>query len=279
MAHTDKQFRCPFQIKGEKEGTIVEIHLTEEPETREQLIAAAFKYFHETPNTLALRFHLPESLKANCSSNEELKVMILPYQAEILAGELEYRLDPFLPYQMRKHTKEELKPVFKKELYKFATAHTLSELLKKLEFPLNNTADIASWVLSCMFGGVLEGKRNTHLFIADDEGNNLLTIAPGSIHFYPENYEEYTGPGKANRNCFGVVMSPFYPEAFGRYSDDIQIVMSRMKDFTALPSEQRRKIREKSNQIYRDHGVRIDDIEEDKQPEGVWIPDYVTTPV
>ena len=126
-----------------------------------------------------------------------------------------------------------------------------------------------------MCSAILLGHRSPSLKIVDEGHNSLLSISPGSISVHPEDFEQYTGPGNDRRNCFGIVTNPFYPKSFGRYTDDIQIVMSRMKDFTVLSSEQRRKVREKCNSVYKAHGVKINDVEEDKQPDGVWIPEYV----
>ena len=94
---------------------------------------------------------------------------------------------------------------------------------------------------------------------------------------HPEDFTAVVGEGNDRRNCFGIVTCPLYPKDFGRYSEKITITLSRMKDFTALPSEQRRKIRYDCNRIYQAHGVWIQNLEEDKQPDGVWIPEYVST--
>lgn len=277
MTNTDStnSFRCPFQIKGEKNGTIIEIVFNEDAETRLKLISLAFKKFHEDISIISIRFTLPSSLLERCSTLLQLKAEIVPYQAEILAAEIDYRLDPFMPYQITQYSKEVLQPIFEKTQYKFATANLVSKVIGGHGFSLKNMSDVAMWLQVMMLHAMMHGVKNPHFYFDDDKALRYLTIAPGSIIFHPEDYEEITGPGKNNRNCFGVVLNPFYPKEFGRYSETIQIVISRMSDFTSLPVEQRRKIRYKCNLVYQQHGVKIDNLEEDKQPEGVWIPEYI----
>ena len=68
--------------------------------------------------------------------------------------------------------------------------------------------------------------------------------------------------------------APLYPEEFGRYSEHVEIVVSREADIAALNSKTRKGIRARSNRILRQHGVAIGSLELDKQNTGVWIPRY-----
>ena len=268
---TENRFRCPFEIKGENEGTIIHANLNDDRAMRFKLIRTAFEKFHTKRSTLSIKFHLPESLFQKCSSIEELKIQALPYQTEVLAAELDYRLDPFLPYQIRGKGKEELEALFKQMRYKFAAAHLLSNSMHSFGVPAKSVIDIAAWIQSVMIYGLLNGLGQM-IRIKDDQGTVYLSISLGSATFHPEDYPQIMGEGNDCRNVFGIVTCPFYPESFGRYSKDIVIVMSRVKDFTELESKHRRNIRYKANSVHQQHGVVIKDLYEDKQPDGVWIP-------
>ncbi len=273
--NSSNAFRCPFQIKGEKEGTIIEVTLDENRESRFKLISAAYKTFHENTNLISIRFSMPASLLESCDSLEGLKAYIVPYQAEILGVEIDYRLNPFLPYQLVHHTRESIQPLYEKTPYKFATANYLSKVVNGHGFELNKMEDITSWIEFTILQAMMEGAKSPGLMIEDENHITFLTIAPGSITLHPEEHEEITGPGNNNKNCFGIVLNPFYPKEFARYSENIQIVLSRMKDFFSISLEQRQKIRYKANLVYKEHGVKIKNLLEDQQPAGVWIPEYI----
>ena len=40
------RFRCPFEIKGERDGKIIHIHLGDDQNTRFELMKAVFQKFH-----------------------------------------------------------------------------------------------------------------------------------------------------------------------------------------------------------------------------------------
>ena len=206
-----------------------------------------------------------------------LKSLILPYQCEVLAGELDYRLNPFMPYQVvgSSLTREEFIALATKTPYKVTVMKQMYSIMKHHGFAMDSMESVASWIEECLVATILNGAKNPTLQIADENKTVFLTLSPGSITLHPEDFSDVVGVGNDRRNCFGIVTCPLYPEKFGRYSDNVTITLSRMKDFTALPSEQRRKIRHDCNSIYQAHGVRIENLEEDKQPDGVWIPEYV----
>lgn len=83
-------FRCPFEIKGEREEKVLHIHLDEDRGMRFDLISAAFKRFHADRSIVSIKFHLPMSILEKATSLEALQVYLVPYQAELLAAELDY---------------------------------------------------------------------------------------------------------------------------------------------------------------------------------------------
>ncbi len=268
-----QRFRCPFEIKGEADGLIIHIYLNENKNTRHSLIRTAFEKFHTDSSMISIKFHMPPSVLEQSTSFEELQSNIFPYQIEIVAVELEYRLHPFLPYQMEAFTKEMLKPVFDAMPYKFATALFLNQSVKSCGMSITDLFQLENWLMMTMLIAQEKGAKNPTISIRDDEGAEYMIIRLDCIEFHPEKFPEIVGKGNDRRNCFGIVTCPLYPEAFGRYSEDVTVVMSRMKDFINLQSEDRRKIRYKFNSIYQNHGVKIEDLFEDKQPNGLWIPE------
>lgn len=270
--------RCPFEIKGEADGSIIHLYFNEDKVTRLSLIRMAFQKFHSDKTNLSMKFHLPRSLMDGVLSLEELKTKILPYQIEILSCEIEYRLFPFLPYQISQISTGELEEMAKSMAYKFFTAYNFSKAIKSCGIEVTGFEKVEEWITIIMHQVIEQGARNPEITIIDEYKQKLLTIRLDSIGFYPEDYIEYVGEGNDRRNCFGIVTCPLYPENFWRYSKDVIIVLSRMKDFTDLSSEQRRKIREKCNSIYLEAGVDIQDILEDKQPNGLWIPEMIKIP-
>ena len=271
-------FRCPFEIKGENEGTIIEVTLDDNCATRMHAITKGLELFHERPESPGLKFILPDSLRQGINSNEELKVAILPYQIEIVGTELAYRLNPFLSFQRKGIDKEQLRPIFEKAPYKFAAAHRLEEIMGQFGFTaVNGPEDVVTWIGTVMNDVRSKGVKDPMLKINTEmEGQvmELITITPGQVVLHPE---QHPVSGKQNQNCFGLVKSPFYPKEFGRYSDRVEVVMSRESDFASLPPEVRKKIRRDSNKVLQDHGVDIVDLESDKQGDGVWIPEYKET--
>lgn len=273
-----KHSRCPFEIKGEADGSIIHLHFDENKESRLALIRAAFAKFHTNNSHISMKFHLPASVMDGVSSLGDLKSNIFMYQMEIVACEVEYRLFPFLPYQILQFETQDFQRMANETQYKFFTAYYFAQAAASCEFTLKDFESLESWITFVMNMAIRNGAKIPSVDIKGHENETLLRISSDSIAFYPEDYVEYVGEGNDRRNCFGIVTCPLYPENFWRYSENVVIVLSRMKDFTNLSSEQRRKIREKCNSIYLDGGVDIQDILEDKQPSGLWIPDMIKTP-
>ncbi len=275
----NSSFKCPFEIKGEKEGTIVQVSLVGDSQTRFSLIKKGFETFHSDTNFIALKFLLPSTLLSQCSSNEELKPLLLPYQTEIVAGEMDYRLAPMLPYQLREIDREAFLKMLPSMQYgqkaRLQIALELAGIARGLDIDLNSVSDLSNWMFVVFSGLILEGAENpnfTIMFETDTkEIVSLALISSGNSIFITDRYPSVTD-ASSNKNCFTVVKTPFYPKGFGRYSENVELVLTREAHFASVPLESRQKIRAASNTVLKQGGVVISDVFEDKQPDGLWIP-------
>lgn len=290
MAETGKKFECPFEGQGKKENRLLRIPLSENRDERLQQLRDGFAEFHKDKRQLGLIFTLPNELLARCASNLELKHKILPYQTEAVAADLDLRLHPFWPYQLVRFDKNAIRNRLRMRLGKDETNILIVQELclmmaAKGRFPCSS-ADIADWLESehliarDQVGG-LNSMIRVSLTDINGKRHPMLNITPHTAIFETDR-DHPTDPVK-NRNCFGIVRSPFYPESFGRYSPNIEMVYTREADFTHLPEAVRRKITSDSNRMIQEEGIPIGDLETDKQGGGVWAhevePSYANGPL
>ncbi len=267
-------FRCPFEVRGEKEGTIMEVVLSNDERTNLPLIKEGFKKFHETPKSPGIRFCLPGEVWSECKSNSALQDVILPFQCQLLAAELDYRLFPFMPYQLADYGRDEARLLLDTEAYKFHASLCLFKAVKQSSpIVVGDLSDLCCWIEFIMTKMKAHGMANPSIKIQDsDEKEGMITllkIFPGSITIEMERALKAD-----NKNTFSVVKPPFYPKQFGRYSERVEIVYSREHDFASLSTEVREKIRMASNTVLKAHGIPITDPKKDKpENSGLWVVD------
>lgn len=264
----EQSFRCPFEIIGNRKKTIINIILSESREQRFKAVKEAFIKFHHTPSSPGIRFILPKIVLDQCSSIKDLKMIILPYQTEVIAAELDYRLYPFLSYHLGTVSNFDHTKVLNKDTYLFDAARILNQGAR-----FTNVFHIANWLYELISTTIIEGGARNPTFKIRDSAKDidLITISPGYMMIH---YEQVAFTDFRNKNCFSLVKTPFYPQALGRYSENVEIVLSREHDFTSLSKEVRQKIREASNKVLRKSGIPINNLKEDKpEGEGLWIPE------
>lgn len=61
-------FRCPFELKGDAEGTIMEVPLEADRTKRFEQIHQGLKGFQDTPASPGIKFSLPFAGLERCSS-------------------------------------------------------------------------------------------------------------------------------------------------------------------------------------------------------------------
>jgi hypothetical protein len=273
------RFRCPFEENGRLTGSIIEVVLTGDKTQRLAAIHASYHELHHHLEKMAIRFLMPLSLQGACSSNAELQGAILPYQAELLAVDIDMQLSPFLPYQRVRIGTRYMRRLTKLEPRKALMARALTRLIHQCThrwLPLN-VSELSLWIEAAIGRLRMQHPDSFELAVraySDRQGKEIrvLGIEDGAVGYSFE--EKRTCDSRRDFTKFGIVKSPFYPEGFGRHSERIEIVVNRNADVKALPPETRRNIRYRANVVHAAYGVKIDDLYETQQPLGLWLPEF-----
>ena len=223
-----------------------------------------FEEFYKNPKIPALSIILPKDLLKECESLERLKFLVLPYQCEVLATEIDLRLYPFLYHQMRNTTDEEQRFFYKNHRERFIIGSKFTEAMVE-DCVAQNVLELSEYLHYILSSVFMQGHQSLML-------GDLMHIGAGGI-LLPHELENPDDPIK-NKNMFGIVTCPFYPKEFGRYSKDIRIFITRHADFASMNKNARREIRHHSNSILENAGIDIKDLFEDKQPDGLWLPEF-----
>ena len=248
-----KEFRCPFEVQGVEDKTIIEVALADEQAERFVQMRTAFERLHTDATRIAIRLTLPASIVVGCTSNEELRPRLLPYQSEVIAADLDDQLFPLLPHQ------EAARAVLEVLGLRLPFDESVAKLLRRGwgEHPPLSISDLAVWVLHRA-----EMTEGNFIAFRDGLGELALVFSESGLSVR----------GEAAKSSFGIVKTPFYPKAFGRYSERVEIAINRHVDVRRLPVEVQRRIRRQANEVYAAHGVRIENLDETQQPTGLWIP-------
>lgn len=274
----EEVFRCPFEEKGRRDGTIIEVALNEEKGSRLSAIKTAYAKLHAGPQSLAIRFTLPRLVLKACSSNLELRSAVLPYQAELLAVDLDMQLEPFMSHQQARLNQTELRAMAKREPKKAITAQAFTQLMQEISGLIPaDVYELSVWLCQALTLLREESPDDPTLVVSTSTipGKPIivLRIEEGAVGYWL--FESCLNDPARNKTTFGIVKSPFYPETFGRYSRNVEIVVNRDVDVRTLSDEMRRSIRYRANVVHATHGVRIKDLHETQQPLGVWVPEFV----
>lgn len=256
----DKSFRCPFEVQGTRGGTIIKVVLGERRQERLVMLRDAFEEFHLKTKKSALRLVLPESLQ-KCSTFEELRRALIPYQAEVIAVDLDDALHPYLPHQAADRRMWE-KAGMKLRLFDEEPALRLRKEFGAQE--PKTVGELATWI------------EQMHL----KRKGRPLTLRKGRIPWWGPVLMEvglsalriYGKSGEILKANFNIVMCPLYPEETGRYSECVEIVLTRHSDIVRLDAGVRQNIRRQANESYAAHGIIVGDVDKTQQPPGLWVP-------
>jgi hypothetical protein len=245
-------FRCPFEMQGVKDGTIIEVVLSEVQEERFEALKIALEEFHTQSSKIAIRLVLPQSVQS-CTTFEELRDALMPFQAEIIAADLDDVLFPYLPHQ--KQARDLLEGHgLGLSLFDEAPAHLLQERFGA-EMP-DSIGALAAWILN---------ECRMHMAVSLGE-----TDAGASVQFIISSLMIHGRSGEMLKSMMSIVLAPLYPPGTGRYSERVEIVLTRQTDAAILPKTVRDRIRDQANASYLSHGLPAGFRE--VQPPGLWIP-------
>lgn len=261
-----RKSRCPYHTKAIKKDRVLNISLKSQKEERFGIIKEGVTEFHSNLKYDSLHFHLDESVLNSVSSIYQLNLEILSYQAEISAIELDIRLYPFLRYQMQACAENILQEKFDNEPHRFAAAHYLSLAVESTNknISFKSVHDLQYWIQSQLFNGFASGSDSPQLLINNKEKNTYLKISPGQIDLIFE--RDFN---QRSNDLFSMVTCPFYPKGAWRYSEDIQIVLTRMSDFNKIDPNEVRQIRSDYTKINNELGVSTNN---GPIGSGLWIP-------
>ncbi len=271
MPH-EKQFKCPFEEQGDRESRMVDAQIVGHKLARLDSIRGALTKFQSDQRLLGVRLSLPVDVLAG-KNFESLKVALIPFQAEVVAMEIELRLGADLIYFPERMNGEAFSTLITKDPSRVLTALAFHRMLRELRVPPPRSAAELSILLQTIFQKMhANGLRHPKLLLLADTVRGKKFVA---AYITPAGFtsELDRGSKETDKNLFSIVRCPLYPKTFGRFSNGLQIVLSREADFTSLPTDVRRKIRSDSNTELARHGIKIKDQAEDKQPDGLWIPD------
>lgn len=280
MQKEKPEFRCPFEVQGRQEGTILEVPLLEDKIERLEALHTALNKFYVAKEIVAIRLRLPRLVLRSCVNNEDVRKRVMPFQAELIAAEADWRLRPFLPYQILEYGKGSADKLISLAPWRAVAGGMLLQMMTKdgVRAP-KNVVEMSIWIEANFEFALQHGMKVPHLYLwqPTPEGGriDIVTITPSSLVLHADRV--HMEDPHLNRNCFSIVKTPFYPKGFGRYSEDIEIVLSREADFAKLSPKVRKQIRTRSNEVLQAHGVKVTDLEGDKQETGVWIPEYITS--
>lgn len=267
-----KIFRCPYEVQGIQDGSILDIHLSGNRRERLAAMRSTLELLRARIRWNSLRFILPRSIMAGCDSLEILRQRILPYQAEYLAADIDCLLYPHLPYHSmwqrfiahfkpsRRHARYATRAL-EVALYTggYGTPGSLAELCTAIQRLFADQIARGDPDPICIFGSLRK----------DDEKYWLFRMERGAFAIYQD--QSRLGDPSVNDAHFSIIKAPLYPQAFGRYSEHVEIVVTRDVDVFVLPDTTKMRIRRDANTVHAAHGVRVDDMFS-QQPTGIWIP-------
>ena len=267
-------FRCPFEMQGTKDGTILDILLSGTRLERLTAMRCALEQLRTERQWSSLRFILPDSIVAGCDSLELLRERILPYQAEFLAADIDCRLYPHLPYHSAwQRFIAHLKPSHRHARYAtralevalytggYGTPGSLSELCTAIQRLFADQIALGDPDPICIFGSIRKAGEKFWLF----------RMERGAFAIYQD--QNRLHDPLVNDAHFSIVKAPLYPRGFGRFSEHVEIAVTRDIDVALLPEMMKFRIRREANEVHRAHGVRIQDPTFTQQPTGLWIPE------
>ena len=260
-------FRCPFEAKGESQGTHLEVDLSDCDVSLESsvnksfvpLLQEAVHGFVDSPKKTALIAQLPNKLLHGKNANSAISFEQLSYfHAVIVASVIEKAAYPYLSFQSES-------PNLELSGEEKITRKYVGKFFEKAQ----NFRDLISAI---MLGYLLvqEAGKEDEMIHVNSPDQHILEFGAGAISF-PIRKRVFPGSQQDFKyDFFWIVRTPFYPENIGRYAPEPQIVMTRQFDFLQVDPEVRKRIRANSNAALQSAGCNLGPKGTGMLPGGLW---------
>ena len=260
-------FRCPFEARGESQGTHLEVDLSDCDVSLESsvnksfvpLLQEAVHGFVDSPKKTALIAQLPNKLLHGKNANSAISFEQLSYfYAVIVASVIEKAAYPYLSFQSESPN---LKLSEGEEIVRLY----LGEFFGMVQ-------DSRALILSIMTGYAAlqqagkEDKSIKSRFLSE----NILEFETGAISFLFRRKKFPDLEESLKYDFFWIVRTPFYPKNIGRYAPEPQIVMTRQFDFLQVDPEARKSILARSNAALQSAGCNLGPKGTGMLPGGLW---------
>jgi hypothetical protein len=260
-------FRCPYEILGLKNKTILHVDWTNDRTQRLRDGQAALQHFYSNTDLVGITINLPNDPNlSRCSTLEELNQACLPYASELLAIQTDVRFAPLLDYQQESLPHEY--PPFEYSSCDSIIATSINAALRADKATVRSIDELATYYQNLFAKRFPEGYSYG---MGSISLGNMLIISPWVIEVKDELIYDPQNPVE-NKNIFLMLRSPLYPTSIGRYSKKLQVAITRHADITKLNAKEAGLVRKKSNEMIAAAGFVIKSVEKDQQNSGVWIP-------
>ncbi len=261
---------CPFEAEGRRNNTIHTVAIKTGPEYAGDVIRDALDTLYNDKKIIGLELVLPESVLVGCTDIHGLARAILPYQCVVVAAEVDYRLRPFLKYQV---TPELVRSISEEQMPYACMALGFIDLMGRTGGVCNSMNHIARWLFDKVGRPSLENKQSLTLMVSAPRFDTPpLSISSYALSILFEQRPEWVSDPSRNENLFSLVRCPFYPTTFPRFSERVIITLTREAHFATIRTERRDEIRRKANTPLLQAGVAMNDVRSFKLPPGLWIP-------
>lgn len=263
-------FRCPYEVQGIKDGTIIVVTLFGNRAMRLRLMRDALSILHADRSRSSVRFILPTSVMAKCDSFTLLQKRLLPYQIEYLTASLDCGLEGHLPHHSF------LNPLcgslrWRRRYHRMGARELVRELLW-FGKPWHDLRGFCRGIFAWAKANAKEGVRYPEMILGtlvrDKRKYYTFQMDLSAFAIYQD--QNRLHEPAHNDALFSIVKSPLYPEAFGRYSSRVEIVVTRDVDVAMLPLSVKLRLRRQSNAIHAAYGIRIDDLDSHQVGLGYW---------
>lgn len=288
-----EKFRCPFEVKWEKDNSIVNLSIGSIDELH--VFSHAIKKILSDTSVSAIKILMPEELN-HLDWVEWLRLQLIPYATEFSLATIEHWLYPFLPHQMqswweKQHEKwnnpsQAFKRLIDTEPEKVRIVDSIMAALEKaLWNDKFSRVDLQTFISSIYTLSLCRGAKTPGITFSwmllntntnKEESIKLLEVVylwSTVFNIYHAIESHRSDNTWKDKDTFSFITAPYYQKNVGRYSKKVTLVITRSKDFESIPQKQLSWIREKSNLAIKDAWYDVSNVQEYAVSSGIWDPE------